>query len=142
VALSNGGTGDTYLGSIPTGSVAGNGALYLTASTPQGLSASAVTRLTVTGHNLSFAGTQRFPSPLKQSATGTVTVNVRNEAFVAERTTLDVADVTSGTPALLARSEVSVPSRAVSPFAVSFPAATLAAGPHTLRVSLTPPAGE
>src|SRR5262249_50619318 len=97
----------------------------------------------VTEHNLTFVGNQLFPGTLKQSATGTVSVNVLNEAYVTEPTSLELVDITSGQPVLLARSDVSVGMRRSQIFTLNFAASVLAEGQHTLQARITTlPAGE
>jgi hypothetical protein len=143
VPLSNGGSGSSYSASVTLPSATGLAALYVSAGTPAGLTASDARQLTVTTHNLTFVGNQVFPGSLKQSATGTVTATVLNQAYVTEPTTLELADISGPQPVLLARSDISIPLRQAQAFPLTFAASTLAEGDHTLQVTITRlPAGE
>src|SRR5262249_23255537 len=129
-------TSGTYRTTVTLPAATGFGALYISAGTPDGLTATDARQFIVTEHNLTFVGNQLFPGTLKQSATGTVSVNVLNEAYVTEPTSLELVDITSGQPVLLARSDVSVGLRRSQIFTLNFAASVLAEGQHTLQARI------
>ncbi|TAK36653.1 MAG: hypothetical protein EPO21_01945 [Chloroflexota bacterium] len=138
VALSQVGASNVYTGSITLGSALGTGVVYVTAGTPEGLTATGTVSIIISAHTLEFAGNQTFPTSLRQSDNGTVNVNVWNEAYVKEKTALELADVTGPTPVILATLDpVTALPRSLNSYNLGFSAAGLALGPHTLRATIT-----
>src|SRR5262249_27073030 len=66
--LTYSGAGGIYTVTLRAGATAGRAALYVSASTPQGFTSQAAIPIIITGHNLTFAGSQTFPGTIKQSS--------------------------------------------------------------------------